>query len=61
MNDSKIDILKRIDIGVKRGVSLALKRHKILGESVVVWKNGKVVEIAAEDINVPPYPDDSEL
>jgi predicted ABC-type ATPase len=37
-----------------RGVREALRRHKLLGQSVYVWRDGRVVEIAAEDIVVPP-------
>jgi hypothetical protein len=37
-----------------RGVREAIRRHKLLGESIVVWENGRVVEIKAEDIVVPP-------
>ncbi len=29
--------------GVKESVARALERHKMLGESVAVWKDGKVV------------------
>ena len=59
--DTQIDYLKRMEIGVRRGVSRALDRHKKLGEPIVIWKDGKVVEIPPEKIEVPPYPDDSEL
>jgi len=62
MNEKKeVDLLKRMEIGVKRGVSKALERHKKLGESIAVCRNGKVIVIPPEDIVVPPYPDDSEL
>lgn len=30
-----------------------LERHKKLGNSIVVWRDGKVVEIPAEDIQIP--------
>ena len=56
-----MDIVKRMEIGIRRGVSKALERHKKLGQSIVVWKDGKIVEIPPEEIKVPPYPDDSEL
>ncbi len=61
MTEKKIDILKRFEIGVRRGVSKALDRHKKLGESIVVMKEGKIVIVPPEEIEVPPYPDDSEL
>ena len=61
MKEEKFDILKRMEIGVKRGVALALDRHKKLGYSIAVWRDGKVVIVPPEKIKVPPYPDDSEL
>lgn len=57
----EIDYIKRMEIGVRRGVSKALERHKKLGEAIVIWRDGKVVTIPAEEIIVPPFPDDSEL
>lgn len=57
----EIDYVKRMMIGVRRGVSVALDRHKKLGQYIVVSRNGKIVRIPPEDIVVPPYPDDSEL
>lgn len=59
--DVKIDYVKRMIIGARRGVSLALDRHKKLGQYIVVSRNGKIIRIPPEDIVVPPYPDDSEL
>ena len=35
---------------IARGVRRALWRHKQLGQSIVIWQDGRVVEIAAEDI-----------
>ena len=67
MNDKKkidysqIDITKRMAAGIKRGVSKALERHKKLGESVVILKDGKVVEVPPEEIEVPHFPEDWEL
>jgi len=61
MNGNDFDIIKRFEIGVRRGVSKALERHKKLGQSVVIWRDGKVVKVPPEEIEVPPYPDDSEL
>lgn len=37
---------------VNRGVRAALKRHKELGQSVVVWRDGKVVWLKPEEIDV---------
>ncbi|MBI2298026.1 MAG: hypothetical protein HYU66_03585 [Armatimonadetes bacterium] len=42
-----------IDRAARRGVRKALLRHKLLGEPIVVWRDGKVVTIPAEEIEVP--------
>ena len=43
---------KRIEKNIKLGVAEALADHKRLGQSIVVAKNGKVVHIPPEKINV---------
>ena len=40
--------------GVKESVARALERHKKLGESVVVWKDGKVVMLKPSQIPLRP-------
>lgn len=42
----------------QRAVRKALRVHKALGQSIVVWEDGKVVEVPAKDIDVPPVEDD---
>jgi hypothetical protein len=37
---------------VNRGVRTALKRHKELGQSVVVWRDGRVITLRPEEIQV---------
>jgi len=37
---------------VNRAVTAALKRHKERGESIVQWRDGKIVTIKAEDIEI---------
>jgi hypothetical protein len=37
---------------LRRGVRRALWRHKQLGQSIVVWRDGRVVEIPANEIEV---------
>jgi hypothetical protein len=32
----------------------AVERHKRLGQSICVWQDGRVVEIPASEIRVPP-------
>ena len=49
-----------IEIGevLQRAVNDALRMHKRLGNPIAAWRNGRVVIIPPEDINIPP--DDSE-
>ena len=42
----------------QQAVNDALRMHKRLGNPIAVWRNGSVVIIPPEEINVPP--DDSE-
>jgi predicted ABC-type ATPase len=48
------DDIEAVNRAVARGVREALRRHKLLGESIAVWEDGRVVEIKAEDIVLPP-------
>lgn len=61
MKTPEINILKRFEIGVRRGVSKALEEHKRLGIPIVVSRDGKIVKIQPEDIVVPHYPTDDEI
>ncbi len=55
---------KPIHDAMTRGIRRALAIHKRLGHSIVVWRDGKVVWIPAEEIavdieeseNPKPYP-----
>jgi hypothetical protein len=38
--------------GMREGVAKAIERHRCLGESIVVMKDGKIIEIPADQI--PP-------
>lgn len=42
----------RIVEAVNRAVAEALRRHKARGESVVIWRDGKIVELKPEEIEV---------
>lgn len=44
--------LERITEAMQRGVREALRVHKRLGQSIVVWQDGRVVTLAPEDIPV---------
>jgi hypothetical protein len=37
---------------INEAVTEALRRHKARGESVVVWRDGKIVELKPEEIDV---------
>ena len=39
-----------VDHGIREGVRIALERHRLAGRSIVVWRDGRVVEIPAEKI-----------
>jgi hypothetical protein len=49
---------KEIEAAMKRGVRDALRRHKLLGQSIAVSRDGQVVIVPAEEIVVPDLPDD---
>ena len=57
MKEKHIDILKRFEIGVRRGVSKALAEHKRKGVPAVIEKNGEIIIIPPEEIIIPPYPE----
>ena len=47
------DLFDRIDYGVRLGAARAIARHKKAGRSISVWKDGKVVRIPPEEIELP--------
>lgn len=52
-NMNNDETLKKIDAGIRKAVANALLRHKQLGQSIAIWKNGKVVIVPAKKIRVP--------
>jgi hypothetical protein len=42
---AKFDLSERIDLGIKLGVAKALEAHRKAGEKVVIWRNGRIVEV----------------
>lgn len=38
--------------GINRAVTAALRRHKERGESVVIWRDGKIVTLGPDEIEV---------
>ncbi len=43
-----------VEKDLREAVGQALRRHKLLGNPVVVWRDGKAVEIPPEEIPVDP-------
>ena len=41
-----------IEAAVNRAVTAALKRHKERGESVVMWRDGQIVILKPEEIEI---------
>ena len=39
-----------IDAAIDEGIREAIRRHRLLGQSIVVWRDGKVVKIPADEI-----------
>lgn len=55
----KPDVLEHEEIVVaamRRGVRNALRRHKALGESIVVERDGRIVTIPPDEIQVDDEP-----
>ncbi len=46
-----------VDRALQEGVRQALRRHKLLGQSVAVWRDGQVVIVPPEEIPVEPGED----
>jgi hypothetical protein len=44
---------KQIEAGLQKAVARAIKRHKLLGQSIAIRKNGKVVVLPAKKIRLP--------
>lgn len=40
----------KINEGVQAAISKALERHRRLGESIAIWRDGKVVILTADQI-----------
>ena len=57
-DDAEIARLRKVfdpeDIvaGINRAVAAALRRHKERGESIVIWRDGKIVTLTADEIEV---------
>ena len=42
-----------IEDAVRRAVTAAVRRHKERGESIVVWRDGKIVTLGPDEIEIP--------
>ena len=49
----KEDQFKKIEQALRKAVADAIARHKLLGQSIAIWKNGKVIIVPANKIKVP--------
>jgi len=54
--DHIFDLGTPIDDAVASGVREALRRHKLLGQSIAIWRDGKAVVISADEIQVDDEP-----
>lgn len=50
---AQVNKSKRIDAGIKKAIKDAIIRHKLLGESIAIWKDGKVIIVPANKIKIP--------
>jgi len=53
---ARLDDTEGMTAAMNRGVRAALRRHKLLGESIAVWRDGRVVIVPPEEIVVEPEP-----
>ena len=51
------ELHQKIDAGVKAAIAEAIERHRRLGESISLLKDGKIVTLTADQI---PLKDDKE-
>ncbi|MGG6270757.1 hypothetical protein ACQ4M3_39610 [Leptolyngbya sp. AN03gr2] len=58
--DESRAINQKIRDGVKVAIAQAIERHRRLGESIAVWRDGKVVILEADQIP-PLQPESKEM
>ncbi len=46
-----------VTAAIRRGVREALIKHKALGVAIATWKDGKVVLVPPEEIEIPEEPE----
>ncbi|MEK0193465.1 MAG: hypothetical protein EAZ78_12980 [Oscillatoriales cyanobacterium] len=47
-----LKLYEKIDAGVKAAIAEAIEKHRRLGQSISVWRDGKIVTLTAAEI--PP-------
>lgn len=47
-----LKLYEKIDAGVKAAIAEAIDKHRRLGQSISVWRDGKIVTLTAAEI--PP-------
>ncbi|MBM4045787.1 MAG: hypothetical protein FJ279_11785 [Planctomycetes bacterium] len=50
--DSNLDLIRKADAALRKAVADVVREHKRRGESLTVWRDGKVVEIPPEELVV---------
>ena len=50
----RVDDIPRTERALRQAVQDALRLHKLAGDPVAVWRNGRVEWIQPEDIPAPP-------
>ncbi len=48
-----------VDAAMRKAAHQAVRRHKLLGESIAVWRDGKVVIVPPEEIEIPELTEDA--
>lgn len=46
-----IRLSSKIDAGVKAAITQAIEKHRKLGQSISIWRDGAVVTLAADQIS----------
>ena len=50
-----VKLFDRIDAGVKAAIAEAIEKHRRLGQSISIWRDGKIVTLTA--VEIPPRSD----
>ncbi len=50
MDEPSRKLSELIDAGVRAAIADAIERHRRLGESISIWRDGKIVTLTADEI-----------